>query len=1162
MRSGGQHSRVIGERFEIVAQLGAGAMGDVYRARDRARGQDVALKVLPALDATALMRFKNEFRALHDVQHPNLVRLHELHEHHGTWFFTMQLVDGVELLTWIDGDEARLRAVLPQLAQALDRLHHDGLVHRDVKPSNVLVTHAGQAMLLDFGLVAPSWSPGEGAGTPAYMAPEQVSGDISPASDWYSVGVLLFYSLTRRLPFVGSAEEVLHAKTDRAAPSVRDVNAAAPADLAALADSLLARRPQDRPSGNAVLAALGARTQPTSFTRNMIVGRDRELGVLRQAVSDRLSGEAFAISVIGESGIGKTTLLRAFAEETEQSGAAWVLSGRCWERESVPYKGFDGVIDELVARLDAESWSLADAGWSSILAQAFPVLRRLPAFAELPPYGDIVGHETAARVSTGVRWLLSEIAARQPLVVVIDDLQWADRDTLALLRVLLEPPLPSVVVAFGAREPVALESRAHVRSIDLQPLSETDTTTLVDMIVRELGGRVDAAAIARETGGHPLFAAELARHAVATGALERITLEDAVLQLIARLGDDAKRLATVISLAHTPITIDVAARAAERPTETSFDTIGALRNAQLVATSGVGRARRLEPSHDRIRRALDAQLDDDGRRALHGQLAEALEAAGGEDPAALALHWQQAGKPQAAVRHVLRAAEQAEAALAFHRAARLYTWVVELDPKLPNVRIRHAEALAQAGLGVAAADAFLACAREATGAEAIDLRRRAMQQLLLMGHHERALELLDALMRWLDLPNPTKPRRIMLQLLRRRASIRLRRIALPAPSATAPEPLERARLDVLWDAGAGFTLLDPLRAFYFHSLNLDLCFRIGDHARLTRALIGEAPYIAATGKWSRRLAAITELADQAGARASFPALSQFARGTNAFFFGRWRECREQLELCDRLLQQARPRLVKEAFGPQQLLDMTRRLNMVAMLYLGELRTLGRRIPEVLHDAVERNDVASATHLRTGVNCMLYLAFADVETAIRNADDGFRPWRNSRVGVPHFMDVQARTAIDLYGGRADSAYRLIVDKWQQFVDARMFRAQYVHITLLDIRGRAALAAGKLADAKHCADQLHAEGAVWSPGLADALHGGIAMAERDDTGARAHLERAASGFAAADMVIHAANARMVRASLAGDTETATAQRRVLADAGIVEIDRYSRLLLPRA
>jgi eukaryotic-like serine/threonine-protein kinase len=1172
VQTGGLQQRLLGERFEIVAQLGAGAMGDVYRARDRARGLDVALKVLPELDATALLRFKNEFRALHDVQHPNLVRLHELHEDHGTWFITMQLVDGVDLLSWIDGDEGRLRAVLPQVAQALHRLHCDGLVHRDVKSSNVLVTASGRAMLLDFGLVAPTWSPGEGAGTPSYMAPEQVAGDISPAADWYAFGVLLFRALTGAMPFVGSPEAVMQAKAERPAPHVRDLQARAPLDLATLADSLLERRPQDRPSGDAVLATLGVGGQPTQFARSIVIGRDRELAELRQAVTDRIAGNALAVAVIGESGIGKTTLLRAFAEDVEQSGVAWVLSGRCWERELVPYKGFDGVIDELASRLDAEDWELPDAGWSAILVQAFPVLRRVRGFAERAPYGDVTGHETAARVSTGLRWLLSEVAARQPLVIVIDDLQWADRDTLALLRALLEPPLPNVLLGFGAREPVVLDEQTAVRTIALAPLSDGDTATLVDVVVRELGGNVDAAAIAREAGGHPLFAAELARHVVATGELAPISFEDVVRRLTDRFGDEAKRIATIVSVAHAPLSIEATAHAARAGGPTFFDALATLRSAQLVATSGAGNDTRIEPYHDRIRRTLVDQVPPPELADAHGRIAQALEATGSSDHAALAMHWEQASQPQHAARHALRAAEQAEAAFAFHRAARLYTWVLALDPQRTAIRVRMAESLAQAGLGVNAAEAFLACARDASGAEALDLRRRAMQQLLLMGHNDRALALLDELMRWLDLPNPTKPRRIMLSLLRSRAAIRLHRAVLRPPTTVEPPLFERVRLDVLWDAAAGLAFVDPLRSFYFHSLNLELCFRTQDGPRLARGLLGEAPYLAASGKSTRRLRRCIELADQAAARVSFAALPSLARGTVAFLFGHWRVCRESLAECERLLQQDRPRLVKEGFGPAQLTDATRRLQLAAMFYLGQLKPVRRRVAELLQDAMERNDVTSATHLRSGVQGMLFLAFGEVDTARRNAEEGFRPWRESRVGVPHFMDLQARSMIDVYVGDGLKAHRGVLAEWPRFEQARLMTAQYIRVSLLDTRGRTALAAAlaatgderraALADAKRCADKLEATGAGWGAPLGSAVRAGVALALRDDASARAYLERAATSFTAADMALHAANARMVRAVLVGDTETATAERRVLADAGVVDIERYSRLLLPRA
>src|SRR5215471_14094468 len=171
-------------------------MGVVYEALDRERNVQVALKTLTTIEPDAILRFKQEFRALADLSHPNLVSLGELHEEQGSWFFTMELVRGVDFLTWVRGgfqgaydataklaspkrryDETRLRAALAQLASGLATLHAANKVHRDVKPSNVLVTGEGRVVILDFGLVSEVDAAAESlvAGTLAFMAPEQAS---------------------------------------------------------------------------------------------------------------------------------------------------------------------------------------------------------------------------------------------------------------------------------------------------------------------------------------------------------------------------------------------------------------------------------------------------------------------------------------------------------------------------------------------------------------------------------------------------------------------------------------------------------------------------------------------------------------------------------------------------------------------------------------------------------------------------------------------------------------------------------------------------------------------------------------------------------------------------------------------------------------------------
>ena len=181
-----------GSRFEILRSVGQGGMGVVYEAMDHERGRRIALKTLLSPEPDQLLRFKNEFRALQDIQHPNLVVLGELREIEGRLFFTMEFVDGVRFLRWVrpssdeaagELDEERLRDALRQLAAGLVALHDAGKVHCDIKPANVLVTTSerltGRVVILDFGVVADANRKPDArtiAGTPNYMAPEQSFG--------------------------------------------------------------------------------------------------------------------------------------------------------------------------------------------------------------------------------------------------------------------------------------------------------------------------------------------------------------------------------------------------------------------------------------------------------------------------------------------------------------------------------------------------------------------------------------------------------------------------------------------------------------------------------------------------------------------------------------------------------------------------------------------------------------------------------------------------------------------------------------------------------------------------------------------------------------------------------------------------------------------------
>ena len=302
-------------RFEIRELIGEGSIGLVYRAYDTEVGVDVALKTLRDVGPDETYRLKREFRALADIVHPNLVALYELHATEGDWYFTMELVEGVSFIDWVrpprgpggpgrtrqdilatSVNEVRLRGALIQLVDALLALHKAGKLHRDLKPSNVLVTSQGRLALLDFGLVASVAENNPerlAVGTPVYMSPEQAADQtLTEASDWYSVGAMLYEALTGRRPFEGESEQVMTRKQTELPVNPMQLTPRVPVDLARLCMQLLAPSPIARPTGLAILDQLGA--APSAKTRDMVrsaqpasfVGRTHELDELRRALTD------------------------------------------------------------------------------------------------------------------------------------------------------------------------------------------------------------------------------------------------------------------------------------------------------------------------------------------------------------------------------------------------------------------------------------------------------------------------------------------------------------------------------------------------------------------------------------------------------------------------------------------------------------------------------------------------------------------------------------------------------------------------------------------------------------------------------------------------------------------------------------------------------------
>src|SRR3989442_1488897 len=477
-------------------------MGAVYEAYDQERHETVALKTLRWQDPSAIYRLKKEFRVLRYVAHPNLALLYELVADRDDWFYTMELVDGSEFFDdvrpaapsqseatratsrpLVPPDVPRLRAALAQLVAGVVALHRAGIVHRDLKPSNVLVTPAGRVVILDFGLADVAAPPSrlqtreEGLwGTAAYMAPEQVEGERGPPSDWYAVGVMLYEALTGRLPFEGSALRVLADKSRQDPPRPSDLVPELPQDLVTLCGDLMARDPAARPEDGEVLRRTGVSDATSGAEAHqpgrpaLLIGREAELAELRDAFRTVCSGQAVAVYVHGASGIGKTALIRHFVDALEREALELGLRGRCYERESVPYKAVDGVIDSVSRYLKTLSGPQVQAllpEGVSALARLFPVLLRIEAVGdarvgEREPADPL---ELRRRGFACLRELLTQLSAQQPALVFIDDLQWADRDSMVLLEEVLRPPDPPHVLLIASFRTEDLASQSFLRAL-------------------------------------------------------------------------------------------------------------------------------------------------------------------------------------------------------------------------------------------------------------------------------------------------------------------------------------------------------------------------------------------------------------------------------------------------------------------------------------------------------------------------------------------------------------------------------------------------------------------------------------------------------------------------------------------------------------------------
>jgi serine/threonine protein kinase/tetratricopeptide (TPR) repeat protein len=1239
------------ERFEVVRLLGSGGMGIVYEAIDRQRQGRVALKTLLDSTAIGIAQFKSEFRTLSDLYHPNLVSLYELFDDSGRWFFTMEYVPGLDFIQYVlpnsarrritcvdetqpagttgevtaevpslhestgDRDDERLPDALRQVVEGLIALHDGGKLHCDIKPSNVLITPEGRVVLLDFGLVQslspdgynapPPWI----AGTLAYMSPEQAMGQpLSAASDWYAVGVMLYQALTGRLPFTGTRDQVLQMKLQGPASPPSRSGSNTIDGLASLTQDLLCPTAQHRPKGGEILRRIpgtAARTVVYPARTVPFVGRANELKIMREARAALERKQPGVLFVSGQPGTGKTALLNHFAQEYRQNPDCPVLSGRCREQESIPFKALDSLVDSLARLLhslpveEALCYIPRDA---DALCRLFPVLRTAPAFAQARGRAASTDDQQRLRqwAFGAFREMISRIGDRYRLSLLIDDVQWGDADSAGLLSELLMPPDPPALLLICAYRVTPGGRGAFLQNFDrpemlkavqcwnveLGPLSHSESTELARLALKDLTDSLPED-LAAESRGNVYFLLELAARAsepeVSTAQVT--SLEGLLLEKVRRLTGNAQRLLEMVAICGQPVRQECIFRAAGVE-QSDLTAVSVLRSWNLVTITGLRGSDLIDSYHDRVRETVLANLETEASRECHLRLARVLQDSSDTDPEMLAVHFEAGGDRQAAGQYYSMAGRKAAAATAFEHAARLLSRALTSIPaesdETQALRIELADALANAGRSAEAARRYKEAAGCASGIAEFELNRKSGYHFAISGHPDEAgLEFRKVLGHaGVYFPNSLGGIVAGLFLARGVISMRTLRFKIRTESEIPPRLLEQ--LDASQAALAGFGLIDLLRAVYFSSVSLWFALKAGEPNRLIYSLALEASGMAATSarserKGERLLALCQSLVKRYPSRWS-QGISALGDGFMAFATAQWQRADASFTRAETFLAEGCPGVNWELASIQYL----RTLSQVNM---GRFSEVSRCLPGLLREAEERGDLYLLNSLRGYVVPVLHLAADLPETAegvveqVENwlSKDPNWPgkdtnWLSNKARLQHVIAFMSGVLTQLYSGRYQHVWSYTETRWKKLGWAVRICGANAYGYCLFMRIQAAIAAASVSDSPSALLRT-AEGSCralarlhprFTKAMLLASRAGISSVREQDTAA-ALFGRAAEEYEKLHMPTMAAGCRLRQGVLTpgrSGTDLIEGAEAMLRDAGVKRPRAFALALVAAA
>lgn len=560
--------------LDILELIGFGAAAEVYRAYDLARGQEVAVKVLSERAEPAMvLRFVREGQALAALDHPNIIKVFEMGEERGQRYIVMELVrEGAlkERLTPLGLPWEEAARIALDVARALDEAHANGIIHRDVKPANIMFSD-GQAKLADFGLAhltdASSMTrTGTVMGTVLYLSPEQAVGKpVDGRSDLYALGAVLFEMLTGQPPFGGpSAVSIIYKHLNEQPPPLRELAPEVPERLAGIVRRLL-QKDADRRYGTAAelvdaLERLLAQDRDALFAMPAedeadgealgaesllpFVGRDAEIEALQEQLGRAIAGVGATVLLSGEAGIGKTRLCRELIAAARQQNVL-ALTGDCLYRDAPdPYAPLIEIVRAYEEHLGALDPDDGDAARQRLASALHLVRTALGMDRHDEGESDVwlrgaspqVGQSRAFEIVSQFFVLASRM---RPLLILLDDLQWASPTTLQVFHYIARNLRGARILLLGTyrpedvlsgdegthplREMLRRMSREHLHTeIELGRLSSESASEIVNGVLNAFELPPDFVdLLCRESDGNPFYLLEILHLLQEQGNLER-----------------------------------------------------------------------------------------------------------------------------------------------------------------------------------------------------------------------------------------------------------------------------------------------------------------------------------------------------------------------------------------------------------------------------------------------------------------------------------------------------------------------------------------------------------------------------------------------------------------------------------------------------------------